>query len=158
GEALDAAALDAALKALYATGLFEDIRISREDGRLIIAVKEAPVLDRIAFEGNKQFKDDVLSSEIQSKARGTFQRATVQADSRRIVELYRRAGRYAVRVDPKLIELPDNRANLVFEISEGEKTTVREIAFSGNRAFSSWRLKQVVKTTETNLLSFLSNT
>src|SRR5437588_76624 len=84
--------VDAALKALYASGLFEDVRIRQADGRVIVTVVEAPVINKIAFEGNKRLKDDQLKNEIQSKPRGTLSRAMVQADVQRIVEVYRRAG------------------------------------------------------------------
>ncbi len=158
GERLDAARIDEALKALYATGLFTDVRIREAGGRLIVTVVEAPVINRIAFEGNKRVKDDQLNAEIQSKPRGTFSRAMVQADVQRIVEVYRRAGRYDVRVDPKIIDLPNNRVDLVFEIHDGEKTAVRDINFVGNRAYSAWRLRDIIKTTESSILSFIKNT
>jgi len=158
GERLDAARIDEALKALYATGLFTDVRIREAGGRVIVTVVEAPVINRIAFEGNKRVKDEQLSAEIQSKPRGTFSRAMVQADVQRIVEVYRRAGRFDVRVDPKIIDLPNNRVDLVFEIQDGEKTAVREINFVGNRAYSAWRLRDAIKTSESNILSFFKNT
>jgi outer membrane protein insertion porin family len=158
GERLDAAKIDEALKALYATGLFTDVRIREAGGRVIVTVVEAPVINRIAFEGNKRVKDEQLSAEIQSKPRGTFSRAMVQADVQRIVEVYRRAGRYDVRVDPKVIDLPNNRVDLVFEIRDGEKTAVRGINFIGNRAYSAWRLRDVIKTSEASILSFFKNT
>ncbi len=157
GERLDAAKIDEALKALYATGLFQDVRISQAGGRLIVTVVEAPVINRIAFEGNKRIKDEQLNAEIQSKPRGTFSRAMVQADVQRIVDIYRRAGRYDVRVEPKIIDLPNNRVDLVFEINDGGKTAVKEINFIGNRAYSGWRLRDVIKTTQSNILSFLKN-
>ena len=87
---------------------------------------ENPVINRIAFEGNKKVKDEQLTAEIQSKPRGTLSRPTVQADVQRIVEIYRRSGRYDVRVEPKIIELPNNRVDLVFEINEGDKTGVKD--------------------------------
>jgi outer membrane protein insertion porin family len=158
GERLDAARIDQALKSLYASGLFQDVRIREADGRLIVTVVEAPVINRVAFEGNKRVKDEQLTAEVQSKPRGTLSRAMVQADVQRIVEVYRRAGRYDVRVDPKIIDRPNNRVDLVFEIKDGAKTTVRDVNFVGNRAYSSWRLRDVIKTTETNILSFLKNT
>ena len=153
----DAASIDAGLKALYATGLFQDIRISQPGGRLVVTVVENSVLNRVAFEGNKKLKEDQLSLEVQSKPRGTFSRAMIQADTQRIVEVYRRSGRYDVRVVPKVIELPNNRVDLVFEITEGQKTGVRRIDFVGNRAYSSFRLKDVIKTTQSNWLSFLQS-
>jgi outer membrane protein insertion porin family len=158
GERPDAQKIDEGLKGLYATGLFQDVRIREAGGRLIVTVVEAPVINRIAFEGNKRVKDEQLNAEIQSKPRGTLSRAMVQADVQRIVEVYRRAGRFDVRVDPKIIDLPNNRVDLVFEITDGSKTTVRELNFVGNRAYSGWRLRDVIKTTQTNFLSFLKNT
>ena len=150
GERLDAARIDAALKALYATGLFQDVKINQSGGRLIVTVVENPVINRIAFEGNHKAKDEQLSSEIQSKARGTFSRATVQSDVQRIIDIYQRSGRYNVRVEPKIIELPNNRVDLVFEVNEGAKTGVAKIVFVGNKAYSDYRLKDVIKTSETN--------
>jgi outer membrane protein insertion porin family len=157
GEALDAAKINEALKALYATGLFQDVRIRTERGQLIVTVIENPVINRVAFEGNKRVKDDQLAAEVQSKPRGTLSRPVVQADVQRIVEIYRRQGQFDVRVDPKIIELPNNRVDLVFEINEGRKTGVKQIIFVGNRAFSNFRLKDTIRTGETNLLSFLKN-
>ena len=157
GEQVDAAKIDAALKALYATELFQDVRITRSDGHVVVTVVEAGVIDRVAFEGNSRVKDEQLTSEVQSKPRGTFSRAKVQADVQRIIEVYHRAGRYDVRVEPKIIDRSDSRVDLVFQISEGGRTTVRRIDFTGNHAFSATRLKGEIKTTETNLLSFLKN-
>ncbi len=154
---LDAARIDAGLKALYATGLFQDVRINQAGGRLIVTVVENPVINRVAFEGNKKVKDEQLSAEIQSKARGTFSRATVQSDVSRIVDVYHHGGRYDVRVDPKIIELPNGRVDLVFEINEGEKTGVADIIFIGNKHYSDYRLRDVIKTGITRWWSFLKS-
>lgn len=158
GESIDAAKIDSALKALYASGLFEDVRISQSGGRLLVTVVEAPVIDRLVFEGNNKIKDEQLQQEIQSKARGTLSRATVQADVQRIIEIYRRNGRFDVQVNPKIIQRPNNRVDLIFEIHEGEKTGIKEIHFSGNHAYSDNRLKEVIKTSTSNILSFLQTT
>src|SRR6516162_4356827 len=154
---LDAFQIDEGVKALISTGLFQDVRPTIQGGRLTITVIENPVINRIAFEGNKKVKDEQLKSEIQSKERGTLSRPVVQADTARIVEVYRRSGRFDVHVEPKIIELPNNRVDLVFEITEGAKTGVKLIQFVGNRAYSSYRLKDVIKTSETGLpiLAFL---
>ena len=149
---------DEALKALVATGLFSDVRISHAGNRLVVTVVENPVINRVAFEGNKKAKDEQLSAEVQSKPRGTLSRPTVQADVQRIIEIYHRSGRFDVSVDPKIIELPNNRVDLVFEIKEGDKTGVKEIRFVGAHAYSSSRLKEVIKTSESNWLSFLQTT
>ena len=155
GGGFDAQSIDDAYKALYATGLFEDVRITQSGGRITVTLVENPVINRIAFEGNKKVKEDQLKLEIQSKERGTLSRATVQSDVQRMVEVYRRGGRFDVHIDPKIIELPNGRVDLVFEINEGAKTDVKTINFVGNHAYSSYRLKDEVKTVETGLLAFL---
>jgi len=149
---------DEALKALLGTGLFADVRITHAGNRLVVTVVENPVINRVAFEGNKKAKDEQLIAEVQSKPRGTLSRPTVQADVQRIIEIYHRSGRFDVSVDPKIIELPNNRVDLVFEIKEGQKTGVKDIRFVGVHAFSSGRLKDIIKTSESNILSFLQTT
>ena len=121
----------------------------------VVTVIENPVINRVAFEGNKKVKDEQLSAEVQSKPRGTLSRPMVQSDAQRIVEIYRHSGRYDVRVDPEIIEQPNNRVDLVFTITEGGKTSVKSIEFVGNSYYSSYRLKDIIKTHESNLLSFL---
>jgi outer membrane protein insertion porin family len=155
GEHLEAADLDAALKALYATRLFADVRLTRSGDQLIVTVAENPTVDRVAFEGNKKLKDEQFKTEIQSKSGGPLWRPIVQADVARIVEIYRRRGYLEAGVEPKIIARPDQRADLVFEIREGGKTGVKKIQFAGNHAFSSDQLKGAIGTGETNLLSFL---
>src|SRR3984893_4956583 len=155
GGRLDGAAIDDGLKALIETGLFQDVQISRPGGRIVVTVIENPVINRIAFEGNKKVKDEQLTAENQPKPRGTLSRPMVQSDAQRIVEIYRHSGRYDVRVTPEIIEQPNNRVDLVFTITEGSKTGVKSIEFIGNTTYSSYRLKDVIKTRESNLLSFL---
>ena len=154
---LDQGAIDDGLKALIETGLFQDVKINHAGGRLVVSVVENPVINRVAFEGNKKVKDEQLAAEIQSKSRGTLSRPMVQADALRITEIYRRSGRYDVRVDPEMIQQPNNRVDLIFVITEGQKTGVKSVEFIGNHAFSSYRLKDVIKTHESNWLSFLSS-
>jgi outer membrane protein insertion porin family len=155
GGRLDQAQIDDGLKALIETGLFQDVRISQTGGHLLVTVVENPVIGRVAFEGNKKVKDEQLSAEIQSKPRGTLSRPMVQSDAQRIAEIYRRSGRYDVRVNPEIIEQPNNRVDLIFTVTEGSKTGIKSIEFVGNSFYSSYRLKDVIKTRESNLLSFL---
>ncbi|KQT18750.1 MULTISPECIES: outer membrane protein assembly factor BamA [unclassified Bradyrhizobium] len=157
GGRLDQPAVDEGIKALIGTGLFQDVKISRAGGRLVVSVVENAVIGRVAFEGNKKIKDEQLSAEIQSKPRGTFSRALVQSDTLRIAEIYRRSGRYDVRVTPEIIEQPNSRVDLIFTIEEGGKTPVKSVEFIGNSAFSASRLRDVIKTRESNLLSFLAS-
>src|SRR5581483_4122689 len=155
GERLDAAKIDAGLKALYATGLFQDVKINQAGGRIVVTVVENPVINRVAFEGNKKVKDEQLTSEVQSKPRGTLSRPVVQADAQRISDIYHHVGRYDVTVTPEIIEQPNNRVDLIFTIREGNKTGINSIEFIGNHAYSAYRLRDVIKTRESNLLSFL---
>ena len=92
------------------------------------------------------------------KARGPLSRNTVQADVQRIIEVYRRSGRFDVRVEPKIIDRGNSRVDLVFEVNEGDKTTIQKIVFVGNKAFSDWKLRDVMTTTETNWLSWIKST
>jgi outer membrane protein insertion porin family len=152
----DTAARDAALKALLATGLFDKVTIEPAGERLVVHLTESPVLDHVAFEGNKKVKDKELSAIIESKARGTLQRAVVQSDVGRIMEAYRHAGRDDVGVVPQIIDRGNDRVDLIYEVTEGKKTTVRQINFEGNGAFGKRQLAAVIKTSAANMLSFLT--
>jgi outer membrane protein insertion porin family len=152
----DEAARDAALKALLATGLLEDVTIKRAGERLTVHLTEPPVINRVAFEGNKKIKDKDLTAVVESKPRGTLRRAVVQADAIRIMEAYRHAGRNDVGVTPQVIDRGNDRVDLVYEVSEGKKVTVRQINFLGNKVFGKRQLAAVIKTSATNMLSFLT--
>jgi outer membrane protein insertion porin family len=158
GDAYDPAQIDESLKALFATGLFQDVRFGREGSTIVIVIVENPIVSRVAFEGNKEIEDDTLASEVQLKPRAVYTRARVQADVKRILDLYRRQGLYAAQVDPKIINLDNNRIDVVFEINEGATTKIRAINFLGNSAFSDSQLRYVISTTQTTLLSFLKST
>ena len=149
------AALDAALKELYATGAFEEVRIIHADGRLVLRVVEAPVIGRVQFEGNRILKDADLAKATTLKHNAPLTKAAVQADAARIVELYQHQGRYAAQVTPKTIAHGEGQADLVFEINEGAKTGVKRIVFAGNRAYSDNRLKAVISTSESGWFAFL---
>jgi outer membrane protein insertion porin family len=153
----DEAARDAALKALLATNLFDKVTIDRVGERLVVHLTEAPLLDKVAFEGNKKIKDADLTAAIESKPRGTLQRALVQSDVGRILEAYRHAGRDDVSVKPEIIDRGNDRVDLVYVVTEGAKTTVRQIEFTGNKAFGNRQLNAVIKTSATSILSFLTS-
>ena len=157
GEPYDAQKVDDSIKSLYATGLFEDVAIQLQGSDLVVRVQENPIINRIAFEGNKRLETKVLESEIQLRPRVVYTRARVQNAVNRILELYRRNGRYAAKVEPKIIELDQNRVDLVFEISEGPTTGVGGISFIGNEAYSDSTLRGVVQTRETAWYRFLTS-
>lgn len=155
GRSFSAQEVDQSLKSLFETGLFSDVSIVQRGGSLVVTVVENPIINKIVFEGNKKFKDEQLSSVVQSRERSVFTRSRIQTDVQRILELYRRSGRFRASAEPKVIELEQNRVNVVFEIVEGPKTDVARISFIGNKAFSDSKLRNVVDTRQTNILSFL---
>ena len=157
GDPFDPARLDESLKNLFATGLFDDVELRREGDRLVVQVVENPIINRIAFEGNLRLEDEVLESEVQLRPRVVYTRSRVQNAVNRILELYRRNGRFAATVEPKVIELPENRVDLVFEINEGPLTEVERIIFIGNEAFDDDQLKSVIQTKEAAWYRFLSS-
>ena len=157
GEPFDAAAADRSLKALFATGLFSDVVIEMQGSTLVVKVTENPIINRVAFEGNKKIDDDKLRDEVQSKPRQVYTRARVQADVDRILTIYRRSGRYNASVEPKIINLEQGRVDLVFEINEGDVTGVKRISFVGNEAFGDGTLRGKIRTSESAWWRFLSS-
>jgi outer membrane protein insertion porin family len=156
GDLPEPAVLEQSLQNLFATGLFDDVQIIPEGDRLIVRVVENPIINRIAFEGNRRLDDSVLEAEIQLRPRIVYTRARVQNAVNRILELYRRSGRFAAVVEPKVIELDQNRVDLVFEITEGPITRVGGISFIGNESFSDSTLRSVIQTKETAWYRFLT--
>ena len=156
GDPYDAERLDRSLKALFATGLFADVTMRRDGANIVVTVAENPIVNRIALEGNKKITDDQLRPELQLRPRAVFTPALAASDRQRILDIYGRRGRFAARVEPKIIPLDQNRVDVVFEVLEGETTLISRIAFVGNRAFSESRLKDVVGAREQAWYRFLS--
>lgn len=148
GDPFSADLIDRALKNLFATGLFADVAFRREGDTLIVQVVENPIINRLAFEGNDRIDDETLEAEVQLRPRVVFTQTRVQSDARRILEIYRRSGRFAATVEPKVIPLEQNRVDLVFEINEGPVTRVERIDFVGNEAFSDGTLRGEILTQE----------
>ncbi|PKQ05077.1 MAG: outer membrane protein assembly factor BamA [Alphaproteobacteria bacterium HGW-Alphaproteobacteria-12] len=157
GMRYDPQVADQSLKQLFGTGLFADITMHLEGSRLIVSVVENPIINRVAFEGNSAIKEEDLQKEVQLQPRIVYTRAKVQADVTRMIELYRRGGRFSATVEPKVIQLPQNRVDLVFEITEGPKTKIASINFIGNKEFSDGTLRDVISTGESAWWKFLSS-
>jgi len=159
GDTYTPADVDAALKALTATGLFSDVKTSFEEstGTLTIRVTENPIVNQVVFEGNSKVSDKDLTKEVQIKPRAVFTRAKVQADVQRIIELYRRNGKFAARVDPQIIQRPQNRVDLIFSITDGPTTGVSKINFIGNKVYSTDTLKGQIATEESRWWKFLAS-
>ena len=150
--------LDDALRDLLTTELFADVQILGADtGDLVMQVRENPVINRIILEGNKRLKDDKITPEIRLAPRQIFTRSKVRADVARIIELYRRQGRFAAQVEPKIVQLDQNRVDLVFEITEGPKSKVRGINILGNEKFGDGRLRSEMATKQSSLFSFMGS-
>jgi outer membrane protein insertion porin family len=156
GQEVDPEKLDLALKALFKTDLFSDVKLDMDGSTLVVRVVENPVINQVLFEGNSNLKDDKLEDEIQIRPRGVFTRAKVEDDVGRIVELYRRSGRISATVTPKIVELPQRRVDLIFEIHEGPKSGILRVNFLGNKQFSGTDLRGVVVTKESAWYRFFS--
>ena len=156
GQAYDPAVADRSLKVLFDTGLFSDVRMEFDGTTLTVRVVENPILNQVVYEGNANTSDTELNKEVQVRPRMVFTRARVQADVQRIIELYRRAGRFAATVEPKIIQRPQNRVDLVFEINEGPTTGVAAINFIGNHVFSDTDLREQIATTTSAWWKFLT--
>jgi outer membrane protein insertion porin family len=150
----DEASINKGIKKLYATGLFSSINVGHAGGSVVITVVENRVINRIVFEGNSKVKSETLAAEIQSKSRGPFSQAMVDADIERIKDVYRRAGRAAATVTARTVDLPNGKLDVVFTLDEGEKTGVKAINFVGNHVYSAGKLRDLMQTTEKNLFSF----
>jgi outer membrane protein insertion porin family len=157
GDPFNADRMDRSLRTLFATGLFRDVRVTRQGDVIRVAVQENPIVNRVEFEGNSKAGDDVLRTEVTLRPRAVFTPQQAQADRQRILDLYARRGRFAATVEPKVIELDQNRVDVVFEIAEGPAALVSRVTFVGNTAFSDSRLRDVIATREQAWYRILSS-
>lgn len=155
GESFDNGDVNEAIKRLFATGLFSDVRISQSGSTLVVVVDEYAIVNQVLFQGNKKIKDANLSQAVQLKPRGSFSNAMMESDAEAVREAYRRIGRDDATVTPQVQQLGDNRVNVIFNIQEGGRTKIADINFVGNNAYSDRRLRDVISTKQSNILSFL---
>lgn len=156
GDPFDAKLVNQSLKKLFSTGLFEDATITRDGAGLLVKVIENPIINEIKFEGNKRIEDDALESEVKLYPRAVYTKSRAKEDMSRILDIYRKSGRFSASVTPKIERLDQNRINLVFEIDEGPKTVVRRILFVGNKKFSDRSLAKAIQTKEKVWYRFFS--
>ncbi|MDO8354151.1 MAG: outer membrane protein assembly factor BamA, partial [Aestuariivirga sp.] len=154
GDEFDPEKVDESIKVLFQTGLFADVQMFQRGNTLVIKLEENPLINQVNFEGNKEIADDALAKEVEVRERMIFTKARVRSDTQRVLALYQKSGYYNVRVAPKLIRLPENRINLVFEVTEGSETTIKTISFEGNEAFSDGGLRDVIGTAEHSWWNF----
>jgi outer membrane protein insertion porin family len=157
GDTFDPERIDLSIKTLFATGLFADVQIEQRGADLVVAVIENPVINRVIFEGLRTLDEEDLEEEVQARPRSVFTPARAQADVQRIIEVYRRAGRFAAQVTPQVRELDQNRVDLIFEVDEGPVTGVRDINFIGNEVYSDRRLRDAIVTTESSWWNFFQS-
>ena len=149
--------VDQSVKTLFASGLFSDVTIRRSEGGLVVSVVENPIVNRVSFEGNGAINDDTLTKEAELRPRQVYTRARVQDDVERFIEIYRQSGYFAARIEPKVVQLPQNRIDVIFEINEGPITGIRSINFVGNKAFDDDRLREEIITSETRWWRFFAS-
>lgn len=157
GQSYTAQDINAAMKRLFDTGFFSDVRVQRDNGTLIVQVVENPVVNRVAFEGNDQIDDKDLEAEVVLRSRSIYTRTQVQSDVKRLLDIYRSNGRYSATITPKVIPLEQSRVNLVYEITEGPVTQIDKVSFIGNEHFSDETLRDVVRSEEHSWYKFFSS-
>jgi outer membrane protein insertion porin family len=156
GDAFDADRIDRSLKTLYATGLFQDVRLGRVGDTLVVRVVENPIVNRVAFENNHKLSDDQLRAEMQLRPRAVFTPALAETDRQHILDMYAKRGYYDATVEPRIIHLDQNRVDVVFQINDGSATLISKIVINGNKAFSEDRLAEVINSRESRWWRFLS--
>ncbi|MDO5622392.1 MAG: outer membrane protein assembly factor BamA [Paracoccus sp. (in: a-proteobacteria)] len=152
GENVSAGQLNDATQRLMNSGLFESAEVVPQGSTLVVRVREYPTINVISFEGNRRAKDSELEKIVKSQARRVYSPATAEADAQEISKYYAAQGRLAARVDPRIIRRDGNRVDLVFEVREGDVTEIERIGFTGNRAFSDRRLRNVLSTKQAGIL------
>jgi outer membrane protein insertion porin family len=157
GDTFDPERIDLSLKTLFATGLFADVQIEQRGTDLVVSVIENPIINRVIFEGLRTLDEDDLEEEVQARPRSVFTAARAQADVQRIIEVYRRAGRFAAQVTPQVRELDQTRVDLIFEVDEGPVTGVRDINFIGNERYSDRTLRDAIVTSESHWWNFFDS-
>lgn len=155
GDPYEPSRVNTSLRSLFATGLFSDVQISRQGSTVLVAIVENPVISKVAIEGNSEIDTKTLRGEVRLKSRSVYTRSRALSDAQRILDVYQRQGRYAATVEPKIIELDQNRVNLVFEITEGNATKVKSINFIGNKSFSDSQLRDIITTNQATWLDWI---
>jgi outer membrane protein insertion porin family len=148
GDTVSASDLNEVLASLFETNLFNDVDIELDGTRMVITVDENPIINRISIEGNDVIKDQQLLEYIGIRPRRVYTRKLALEAKATLIEIYRQSGRYAATIEPKIIELPDKRVDLVFEVTEGPLVKISKIKFIGNEEFSDRALKNVIQSRE----------
>lgn len=157
GDTVTSAKLNEALKELYKTGFFNDVKLRTEGSDLVVSVIENPSINKVVFEGNDKISDEDLEKEVSLRSRSIYTRTAVQTDVKRLLDVYRRNGRYSAAIEPQVIQREQNRVDLVFDIKEGPESAIRNITFIGNRTYPSSSLETIIRSSESRWYQFLSD-
>jgi len=149
--------LDLALKKLYDTGFFADVAVDIKGGVVDVQVVENPSINDVIFEGNDQIDTKDLEAELTLRTRSIYTRTKVQNDLKRLLDVYRRGGRYSAEITPQIIELEQNRVNLVYNIVEGPRAFIQKISFIGNESYDSQTLEKIVNSSRERWYQFLTD-
>lgn len=158
GKNFSAGEIDNAVKALFRTGLFSDVSVTTSGSTLVINVAEYGTVNQVLFQGNRKLKDDRLSAVVRLRSRERFNQDTLDSDVDAIVDAYSRIGRADVQVNASVVDLGENRVNVIFQIAEGGKTKISQINFVGNNAFGDRRLQGIISIKKTNFMSWFTRT
>ncbi len=145
------------IHSLYSTSLFDDVKISYASGVLKVTVQETPLIIKVVIKGNSKIGTKNINKEILTKSGRSLKNKEIEHDIAKITEMYKKSGRFAVTVTSQVEKLKNNRAKVIFSISEGPKTSVRKIRFVGNEHYSTDHLRSIILTKEKAWYKFLSS-
>ena len=157
GDPFSSQSINNSVKTLYATGLFKSVSVSRQGNDLIVHVVENPTVDQVFFSGNKAITDKDAKAAISLKPRSVFTLEEAAKARSALLDLYAQKGHFNATVTPKIIKLPDNRVNVVFNCHDGAMTQISRISFIGNRHFSQATLRDVISSRQSAWWRFLSS-
>ena len=152
GKVLTEAALNDAYQRLFGSGLFAQAELVPQKNTLLVKVIENPTLGTVDIQGNARLSDDDLNKVTKLRSRQIYSPAQAEADARAMSELYRAKGRLAATITPRIIRRPNNQVDLVFEVTEGGVAEIARLSFVGNKAFSDYRLRQVLSSKQAGIL------
>ena len=156
GDLVSQGALSQSLERLFATNLFKDLKLDLDGSVLLVTVVENPIVNRVSIEGNDVISDERLLEVIDVQPRRVYDRQLALDAAAKLLNVYRAGGRFGAVVEPKIIELNENRVDLVFEVDEGPLIKIETIVFSGNKNFSDAALTQAIVSRERRWWAFLT--
>ena len=156
GDIVSTGFLSQSLEQLFSTDLFKDIKLEIDGTVLIVSIVENPIINRVNIEGNDAISDERLLEVIDVQPRRVYNRQLALDASAKLLDVYRAGGRFGAVVEPKIIELNENRVDLIFEVDEGPLIKIDSIVFSGNKNFTDRALSEAIVSREKRWWAFLT--